>query len=193
MDFDPTSNPRFWQSRSCTKQEISKISALLPGIESLLPQDSLQTVCVMPPLARNGAEGVVVLQSSGFTVVVTTPYGMLLLSCTDELDASSVGLVTSSIKEYTEGQVKQMAEGQMPASAKRGVIRGVQYPDIHEEVMSVEDHDRMGELEDTQTLLYSLREIAETSEDAESVRVAFIALTTTASGQAYMEGNPIKL
>ena len=52
---------------------------------------------------------------------------------------------------------------------------------------------RIEELEDTQKLIYTLREIAETSEDPDSVRVAFIALTTTAVGQAYLRENPIKL
>lgn len=55
------------------------------------------------------------------------------------------------------------------------------------------DENRLNELEDTQKLLYALREIAETSEDAESVRVAFIALSTTAIGSTYLRENPIKL
>lgn len=52
---------------------------------------------------------------------------------------------------------------------------------------------RIGELEEQEKLLYALREIAETSEDAESCRVAFIALTTTTAGQSYIRENPIKL
>lgn len=52
---------------------------------------------------------------------------------------------------------------------------------------------RVDELEEQELLLYALGEIAEESADAESVRVAFIALTTTNIGKSYLEGNPIKL
>lgn len=52
---------------------------------------------------------------------------------------------------------------------------------------------RLDELEDQEMLLYALREIAEMSEDADSTRTAFIALTTTSLGKSYLEGNPIKL
>lgn len=90
-----------------------------------------------------------------------------------------------------------MGESQMPKNSMKGLadiradIDPLNYPGRNP--MSADDHNRMTELENTQTLLYCLREIAENSEDAESTRVAFIALTTTAAGQAYLEGNPIKL
>ena len=93
---------------------------------------------------------------------------MLLLSCEDELDACSVELLTSFIKGRTEG------------------VRDVTTAGPFED-------KRLEELEDTQTLLYALREVAESSEDPESVRVAFIALTSTDAGQSYLKGNPIKL
>jgi len=128
----------------------------------------LQSAYAILPPARNGAGVVAAQPSSGTTLALITPYGMLLLSCEDELDACSVELLTSFIKGRTEG------------------VRDVTTAGPFED-------KRLEELEDTQTLLYALREVAESSEDPESVRVAFIALTSTDAGQSYLKGNPIKL
>lgn len=125
----------------------------------------------MPPADRSGAVGVGVLQSSGGTLMLITPYGTLLLSLKDELDAFSAELVMSFTKGFMGG----------PDSMDNPIIS------------TDADLSRIGQLEEEEKLLYTLREIAETSEDAESVRVAFIALTTTAVGQAYLRENPIKL
>ncbi len=138
-------------------------------IESLLPPESLQNAYAMPLPDKNGAVAVVVQQSFEATLTVITPYGMLLLSLDIELDASSVASLMSSIKERTEGACD--------------IMEGVALENTH----------RLGELEDQEKLLYTLREIAETSEDAEPVRVALIALTTTSTGQIYRRDNPIKL
>lgn len=125
----------------------------------------------MPPTEKNGAVAVVAQPCSGTTLLVITPYGTLLLSYEDELDVSSVELLTSFIKGLTEGAPE--VNGDNPISA---------------------DHTaRINELEDQEKLLYALREIAETSDDPESVRVAFISLSTTTAGQTYLRENPIKL
>jgi hypothetical protein len=159
-------------SKSFTNQETTAISVLFQEIASLLPPQSLQTACAMPPPDKNGAVGVVVQPSSETTVTAITPYGMLLLSLNTELDVSSAESLTNFIKERMEG-----------AREMEGNIIAGPFENTH----------RLGELEDQEKLLYTLREIAETSEDAESVRVAFIALTTTAIGQTYIRENPIKL
>lgn len=115
------------------------------------------------------------LPSSNTTLAVTTPYGTLLLSFEDELDATSAELLTSFIRGLTEGAHDVAGfPGESPSEG-----------DAHTA--------RINELEDIEKLLYALREIAETSEDAESVRVAFIALSTTTVGSTYIRENPIKL
>lgn len=62
-------------------------------------------------------------------------------------------------------------------------------------VMDVNEHEalRLNELEDIEKLLLVVHEIAETSEDAESVRLAFCALTSTKLGRDYLEEHPIPL
>ena len=52
---------------------------------------------------------------------------------------------------------------------------------------------RLDELEDIEKLLLVIHEIAETSEDAESVRLAFVALTSTKLGRDYLTDHPIPL
>lgn len=99
---------------------------------------------------------------------------MLLLSYEGELDATSAELLTSFIRGRTEG------------------VHDVE--DLPMTMDQAEAHaNRINELEDIEKLMYALREIAETSEDAESVRVAFIALAGTTIGQTYLRENPIKL
>lgn len=166
------------QSKSFTSLEITAITRLYQEIVSspLLPP--LQSAYAILPPARNGVGVVGAQPSSGSTIMVITPYGMLLLSFQDELDATSAVWLTSFIKERTEGVRDTMTVMDNPRSADN---------------INRAETTRLGELEDTQKLLYSLREIAETSEDPESVRVAFIALTTTAQGQSYLRENPIKL
>lgn len=164
-----TLNLHSLQSRNFTKQEITRISVLFRVIESLLPRGSLLNACATPPADRNGAVGVVALQNSDSTLAIITPYGTLHVSLKDELDVSSAELVMSFTKAFMEGR------------------------DNVDMTREEADVSRIGQLEEEEKLLYTLREIAETSEDAESVRVAFIALTTTEVGKSYMRENPIKL
>jgi hypothetical protein len=128
----------------------------------------------MPLPEKNGAVAVVVQPSSETTLTIITPYGMLLLSLDIELDVFTVVSLTNFIKGRTEGARDTM-----------GDVTAIDNP--------ISAITRLGELEDQEKIMYALREIAETSEDAESVRVAFIALTTTEVGQSYMRENPIKL
>lgn len=172
MALDLTLSPHSLLSRSFTKLEISKISALFHAIESLRLLPSLQSAFAMPPTERNGAVAVVAQPCSGTTLVVITPYGTLLLSYEGELDVTSAELVMSFTKGFMGGAPD---------------MQGIENPISHDATA------RISELEDIEKLLYALREIAETSEDAESVRVAFISLSTTDVGQTYLKGNPIKL
>lgn len=171
MALGLTLNLHSLQSRSFTKAEISRISALYLAIGSLIPHESLLSACATPPADRNGAVGVVVQQSSDSTLALITPCGTLLLSLKVALDVSTAELVMSFTKAFMEG------------------ARDMDNPISSDQASA----SRIGELEEQEKLLYTLREIAETSEDAESVRVAFIALTTTVVGQSYMRENPIKL
>ena len=59
--------------------------------------------------------------------------------------------------------------------------------------MELAESQRLQELEDTELLLQALHELASSSNDAESVRVAFAALTSTSLGQTYLKGHPITL
>lgn len=52
---------------------------------------------------------------------------------------------------------------------------------------------RLNELEDIEKLLQVIHEIAECSDDAESVRLAFTALTGTKLGRDYLAEHPIPL
>ena len=63
------------------------------------------------------------------------------------------------------------------------------------DIMTVDqaEANRLDELEDIEKLLLVVHEIAETSEDAESVRLAFVALTSTKLGRDYLEEHPIPL
>lgn len=175
MALDLIFAPHSLLSKSLTKQERTKISALFREIESFVHPASLLNACAMPLPDKSGAGAVVALQSSECMLMVTTPFGMLLLSLDTELDVSTVVSLMSFIKERTEGARDTM-----------GNVHNIDNP------ISA-DQNRLEELEDQEKLLYSLREIAETSEDAESVRVAFIALTTTDVGTSYIRDNPIKL
>lgn len=171
MALDLIFAPRSLLSRSFTRREATKITALFRAIESLRHLPRLLSACAIPPTEKSGAAGVVVQPSSCTTAAVITPYGTLLLSYEDELDATSAELLTSFIRGFTEGPPEMQSDN--PISA--------------------DEYNRINELEDQEKLLYALREIAETSEDAESVRVAFIALSTTTIGQTYIRENPIKL
>lgn len=179
MDLDHPSKKVFSWLKSCTRQEILKTSQLCHAIESLLPPESLLTGFAMPPPARSGVGAVDVLAFSGPTVVVITPSGTLLLLLQEDLDASTAELVMNSIKTFTEGQGDMIVHGE-----------GVDY---HNQIMDVDEAGatRLKELEDTERLLQAMREIAETSEDAESVRLAFIVLTQTTLGLQYIKENPI--
>ena len=171
MDSDPTLSLHSLRSRNFTKQESTRITALFHVLASSLLRESLLSGYAMPPADKNGAVGVGVLPSSDGTMALITPYGTLLLLLKDELDAFSAELVMNFTKGFMGGPVNM----DNPISSDQA------------------DASRIGQLEEEEKLLYTLREIAETSEDAESVRVAFIALTTTDVGQAYLRGNPIKL
>lgn len=48
-------------------------------------------------------------------------------------------------------------------------------------------------MQDNLKLVEALHEIASTSDDANTVRVAVAALTTTQSGLAFLQVNPIKM
>lgn len=169
MALDLILSPHSLLSRNFTKVESSKITALFRAIESLPSLPPLVSACAMPPTERNGAVGVVAQPCSGTTLLAITPYGMLLLSYMGELDAHSVGLLTSFIREHTEGALEVMQDNADDQVA------------------------RINELEDVQKLCYALHEIAEHGEDAEAVRVAFVALLTTTAGQIYLRENPIRL
>lgn len=176
MDSDLTFAPHSLLSKSLTRQESSAISVLCQEIESFVHPAFLQNACAMPLPERNGAAAVVVQLYSGSMLTVITPYAMLLLSLDTELDASTAVSLMNFIRARTEG-------------ARDTIVT------VDDNVITVgqADANRIGELEEQEKLLYTLREIAETSEDAESVRVAFIALTTTEVGKSYMRENPIKL
>lgn len=171
MDLDLILSPHSLLSRSFTKQERTQISRLFREIESLPFLPRLLSAFAMPPTEKNGAVAVVAQPCSGTTLMVITPYGTLLLSYEDELDATSAELLTS----FTKGRMEGVRNVDMTADEA----------DAHA--------SRINELEDIEKLMYALREIAETSEDAESVRVAFIALSTTTIGQTYLRENPIRL
>ena len=176
MDSVPTLNLHSLRSRNFTKAEISEISALYHGIAYSLLRKYLLTAYAMPPADRSGAVGVGALQSSDITLVIITRCGTLLLSLREELDVFTVELVMNFTRGFMEGP-PDMSESDIPVAV-----------DYHTQAAT-----RIGELEEQEKLMYALREIAETSEDAESVRVAFIALSTTTAGQTYLRGNPIKL
>ena len=63
------------------------------------------------------------------------------------------------------------------------------------DVMDIDqaEANRLDELEDIEKLLLVIHEIAETSEDAESVRLAFCALTSTQLGKRYLEEHLITI
>lgn len=186
MDSEPTLSLHSWPSRSFTSQERMTITALFHAIASSRLLPSLQNGYAMPPRGRNGADAVVVQHDSNTTLVVIMPYGTLLLSLQEELDAFSAELATNFIRTFME-RWANMAEvptdrSQFPPTSKIGYAPN-----------PISSDGRLQELEENEKLLYALREIAETSDDAESVRVAFIALSTTTIGQAYLKGNPIRL
>lgn len=181
MDFVPTLSLHSWPSRNFTSQESTQISELYRAIASSQLPLRLLSAYAMPPTARSGAVAVVAPPSSGSTLVLTTRYGTLLLSLRDELDVSTAESVMSFTRGYTGEASEDMmrdvnTDNPMSAGAK-----------------GMADANRVGELEEQEKMLYALREIAESSEDAESVRVAFIVLSTTSIGRMYLEGNPIKL
>lgn len=181
MDFVPTLSLHSWPSRSFTKQERTQISRLFHAIVSSRLLPSLLSGCAMPLTEGNGAVAVAVQPYSGSTLAVITHYGMLLLSLQDALDAFTVESLMSFIRGY-------MGE------ASEDMMRDVNTDNpMSAEAKGMADANRVGELEEQEKMLYALREIAESSEDAESVRVAFIVLSTTTIGRMYLEGNPIKL
>lgn len=55
------------------------------------------------------------------------------------------------------------------------------------------EDDRVGELMDIEMLLSALHDIANESNDAESVRSAMSALTNTKVGNTFLRANPIKM
>jgi len=176
MDSDPTLSLHSWQSRSFTKVESTKISALFHALVSSKLLRCSPNAYAIPLMGKSGVIGVDVPQCSATTLVVITPYGTLLLSLEAGLDVTSVELLTSFITAFT----RERPNMENPISA---------------DAMSIDAHNaiRLTELEETEKLLYALREIAESSEDAESVRVAFIVLSSTTLGQTYLRENAIKL
>lgn len=62
-----------------------------------------------------------------------------------------------------------------------------------EDMMDSQESQRLQELEDTEMLLQALHELASCSNEAETVRVAFSVLTSTALGRAYLKGHPVTL
>lgn len=131
------------------------------------------------PVDMSGAVAVVVPPSSEHTVVLITRSGMLQLSSPTEIDASTA----VSLKNF-------MTESM-------GGLRDMMSPErrIDMDAITVNEAEamRLDELEDIEKLLLVIHEIAETSEDAESVRLAFVALTSTKLGRDYLEDHPIPL
>lgn len=174
MDSGQTLSLHLSQLRNFTKLETSRISALLRVIESSPLRPYLRKDYVIPLRDKSGAVGVVVPQYSGPMLILTTPFVTLPLPLLDDPDASTAESAMSFIKE------------------RMGEVRDTIHPvKVSDNPVSAEV--RLDELEDQEMLLYALREIAESSEDADSTRTAFIALTTTTLGKSYLEGNPIKL
>lgn len=174
MDSGQTLSLHSSQLKNYTKREISRISALLRVIESSPLQPYLQSGYVTPLLARNGVGVVGVPQFSESMIVLITPFVTLPLQLREDVDASTVESAMNFIRERM-GEVND-------------TMRVVKAPDN-----PVSADVRLDELEDQEMLLYALREIAEMSEDADSTRTAFVALTATSLGKNYLEGNPIKL
>jgi hypothetical protein len=128
----------------------------------------LLSASAIPPPDKSGVAVVAVQQNSSTTLAVITRCGTLLLSLKDELDVSTAELVMNFTKAFM---------GEQP----------------NMDVMDESQSDRIVELEEVQKLLYVLHEIASESDEAETVRIALVALTTTKVGQTYMRENPIKL
>lgn len=173
MGSDPTLPPRLSLSSDFIPAESTPIMGLLRAIESSRLLDSSQIASAIPLPATNGVGVVDARQSLGSTVLVTTRFGTLLLLCRFGLGASIVELLRSFIITYMDEQGD----------------------DTICEVMTVDEAEttRLVELEDQERLLYALREIASTSNDAESVRVALVTLATTESGAKHLKENPITL
>lgn len=180
MDFVPTLNRLSWQSRSFTEVETTPIIALYQGLVSFGHLKFLRSACAIAPKVKNGAADVDVQQTSSFTLDVITPYGTLLLLLRDAVDASTVASVMNFTKEFTKGvHLNMNRESTLTAT--------------HNVDNPLSATQRLKELEETSTHLYALREIADTSEDPESVRVAFVALISTQAGLTYLQQNPVVL
>ena len=59
--------------------------------------------------------------------------------------------------------------------------------------MMGQSEDTASQLGETYVLMQALWNIAQTSDDAETVRIAVAALTGTESGQAYIRAHPMVL
>ncbi len=64
---------------------------------------------------------------------------------------------------------------------------------IRETTATQAEVNRINELEDIEVFLQVIHEVAASSEDPESVRIAFIALTSTKLGSDYLKAKPIRL
>ena len=150
-----------------------------PETESSPPRKFSVIASATQPVDMSGAVAVVVPPSSEHTVVLITRYGMLQLSSPTDVDASTA----ASLKNF-------MTESMGGPRDMIGPERRINMDAI---TVDQAEANRLGELEDIEKLLLVIHEIAETSEDAESVRLAFTALVSTKLGKNFLEDHPITL
>lgn len=150
-----------------------------PETESSPPRSFSVIASATQPVDMSGAVAVVVPPSSEHTVVLITRSGMLQLSSPTAVDASTA----ASLKNF-------MMESMGGARDMIGPERRI---DMDAITVNEAQAQRLDELEDIEKLLLVIHEIAETSEDAESVRLAFVALTSTKLGRDYLTDHPIPL
>ena len=150
-----------------------------PETESSTPREFSVIASAIQPVDMSGAVAVVVPPSSEYTVVLITRSGMLQLSSPTAVDASTAASLKNFMTESMGGARDMMSPERR----------------INMDIMTVDqaEANRLDELEDIEKLLLVVHEIAETSEDAESVRLAFVALTSTKLGRDYLEEHPIPL
>lgn len=150
-----------------------------PETESSTPREFSVIASAIQPVDMSGAVAVVVPPSSEYTVVLITRSGMLQLSSPTAVDASTAASLKSSMMASTGGP--------------RDMIGPERRINMDAITVDQAEANRLGELEDIEKLLLVIHEIAETSEDAESVRLAFTALVSTELGKQFLEDHPITL
>lgn len=183
MDSGPTSSQHSSEPKNFGEPASSKTSQLLQEIESLLPQGSYLHGSVVPLMS--GAGVAVVQQGSGFTVVGTMPCGMHLWWCPEEVDVTTVESVLNLLRAHTEDQGDTISPMDLPPHTPL-----YQLPD---NPASVDAANRLDELEDIETFLQALHEIAIGSEEGETVRIALGTLSSTNLGREYLKERPVLL